>query len=128
MRLLLDTHVVIRAAADPDRLGALADLLTDPRNETLVSAVTAWEVVLKHAVGRLELPDEPASWFRRSVRELAATLVDVEADHALAVARLPDVHADPFDRLLVAQAVMLGVPLATTDTVLADYPVDTLSP
>lgn len=126
MRLLLDTHVFIWLHAEPSRLGEHVELLEDLENELLVSAVVAWEIAIKHPLGRLTLPEPPQRYVPERTRAIGAVSVAIEQAHALAVASLPPIHRDPFDRLLVAQAVVLGAPIVTGDPVIARYPIETL--
>lgn len=125
MRVLLDTHIFLWLNSDPERLGHHLDSLRDPRNELLVSAASAWEIAIKHGLGRLDLPEPPEHFVPDRVRRLRATALAIGTDHALAVAALPPIHRDPFDRMLLAQARHLGVPLLTADTTVDSYPVDT---
>lgn len=124
MRLLLDTQVLLWAATAPERLGAVADELEDLRNDLLVSAASAWEIAVKYALDKLPLPEHPARYVPHVMRELDASPLAIEHAHALAVATLPPHHRDPFDRLLVAQAQVLGVSLVTADATLARYDAD----
>ncbi len=126
MKLLLDTNVFIWLMSSPTRVQSQEAILKDPANELLVSAVCAWEIAIKHALGRLPLPDAPAAYVPGSVRYLGATPVAITHEQALGVAALPLVHGDPFDRLLVAQALALDATLVTGDVVLARYPCETL--
>lgn len=126
MRLLLDTHIFIWAQIAPSRLARHSGTLEDPSNELLVSAVVAWEIAIKYALGRLPLPAAPAAYVPERLRALGATSVNVTHEHALGVATLAHLHNDPFDRLLVAQAIQLDAKLVTADTRLARYPVETL--
>jgi PIN domain nuclease of toxin-antitoxin system len=126
VRLLLDTHVLLWAAVDPERLGDTAGVLEDPDNQLLVSAASSWEIAVKYALDKLQLPEPPERYVPYVVRELAATPVAVEHAHALAVASLPHHHRDPFDRMLVAQAQLLRVPIVTADGTLDAYDVDVL--
>ena len=126
MRLLLDTHVILWAAAEPERLGDVRRALEDVENELLVSAASSWEIAIKHALSRLALPQPPARYVPHLIRELGATPVAIEHVHALAVADLPHHHRDPFDRMLVAQAQVMRVPIVTSGTVLDAYDVDVL--
>lgn len=122
MKLLLDTHLVLWAAAEPHRLSAAArDLMAAPDNQLLCSVASLWEVAIKSSLGR---PD-----FRCDVGLLRSGLagagyveLEVTGDHASAVAALPRLHGDPFDRLLVAQATVEGMLLLTADTAVARYP------
>jgi PIN domain nuclease of toxin-antitoxin system len=101
-------------------------VIEDPRNEPVVSAATAWEIAIKHALGRLGLPEPPQQFVPSRIREVGATSLPIDHSHALAVASLPPVHGDPFDRLLVAQAQLLDIPLITADPVFERYGIEVL--
>ncbi|SDC70740.1 PIN domain nuclease, a component of toxin-antitoxin system (PIN domain) [Geodermatophilus telluris] len=120
MRVLLDTHVLLWAAATPERLGADTGLLTDA-DSRLASAVCFWELAIKQRLGKVSVGADVRTWTRRVTRELALDHLPVTAEHAAAVEQLPDVHRDPFDRLLVAQAVAEGAVLLTADQRLLGY-------
>lgn len=122
MRLLLDTHVFLWLQTDPKRLGEHLSLVEDERTTLLVSAVSSWEIAIKHQLGKLPLPEEPTRYVPDRMRAIGAQAVAVEHSHALAVTRLPRLHRDPFDRLLVAQALLLGLTIATADPAVAQYP------
>lgn len=127
MRLLLDTHTFLWAAADSPRLSARArELINDTSTELVLSSVTAAEIAIKVARGRLELPDEPARWFRLRMLAFGAQELPVTIDHALAAAALPPTHGDPWDRLLIAQARAESIPILTADTILQRYEVQIL--
>lgn len=126
MRLLLDTNVLLWAKMRPSRLGRHLAALEDPANELFVSAVTAWEIAIKCALGKLALPEPPERYVPDRVRATGASPLPIEQSHALAVARLPNLHRDPFDRMLVAQADCLGLTIMTGDPKLDAYPVDTI--
>lgn len=126
--LLLDTHVLLWAAAAPDRLGAIEPVLTDPSTTVLVSAVTTWELAIKRRLGRLSLPHDVGTFVRSQRRRLDLTALAIREDHAAHVEHLPGHHADPFDRLLVAQARVEQLVLATADSVVARYDVEVLTP
>ena len=123
MRLLLDTHVLLWAHADPGRLAAVRQTLEDTTNELLFSAASAWEIAIKVGLGRLELPERVETWVPSRAAALGALTVPVDVDHATAVAALPAVHRDPFDRLLVAQASALDATLVSADPVFERYDV-----
>lgn len=124
MRLLLDTHIALWAISEDSRLSARArDLITAPEAEVFVSAVVLWEIAIKHALGRAGVNAMPVSaaqaksWFEASnFRSLAVTDI-----HTVAVESLPPHHTDPFDRLLIAQAVTEPMRLVTHDAALAAY-------
>ena len=118
---MLDTHVALWAITDDSRLSDSARLLIDtPANEVLVSAVSVWEIAIKHALGR---GDMPVSAARALVffKNAGFSLLGVSAAHAAAVEGLPAIHADPFDRLLVAQAFHEPLRLLTHDATVVKY-------
>lgn len=125
--VLLDTHCWLWITSDPRRLSvATRSLVSNPQVELLVSAVVSWEIAIKSGLGKLDLPEPAASYMESRLERHRATPLAVEHSHALGVADLPRHHRDPFDRLLIAQARALGVPLLTADHALADYDVDIL--
>ncbi|MCP5431691.1 MAG: type II toxin-antitoxin system VapC family toxin [Alphaproteobacteria bacterium] len=124
MRLLLDTHVALWAVADDARLAAGArDLIADPSNDVFVSVATVWEIAIKHALYPAR-PNALAISAAEAVRYFAASgylLLPVLAAHGIAVERLPPIHGDPFDRMLIAQALTEPLRLVTSDAELARY-------
>jgi PIN domain nuclease of toxin-antitoxin system len=122
LRLLLDTHLLLWAAGQPDRLSAEArSLLQDPANDLVFSVASLWEITIKRGLGRADFRVEPRV-LRRGLRDHGYSELAIAADHALAVDLLPPLHKDPFDRLLLAQAVMEGITLLTADPLVARYP------
>ncbi len=122
MHLLLDTHVLLWAAGAPDRFTHEAlDLLQDPENHLLFSAASIWEITIKRGLGRSDFRVEPEV-LRRGLVENGYSELVITSTHVMAVGRLPDIHKDPFDRVLVAQALSEGVLLLTADDVVAKYP------
>jgi PIN domain nuclease of toxin-antitoxin system len=118
--LLLDTHVLLWWLDDPGRLSKDArKAIRDGRNAVYVSAAVAWEIAIKKALGKLDAPDDLEAALEAS-RFLP---LPVTIAHALAVRSLPDHHRDPFDRLLIAQALHEGFRLVSRDPVIAKYPV-----
>ncbi|MHB1538640.1 MAG: type II toxin-antitoxin system VapC family toxin [Solirubrobacteraceae bacterium] len=126
MRLLLDTRVFLWLQTEPQRLGHQLQLVEDPLNELLLSAASAWEIVIKHSLGRLPLPEAPARYVPRRVAAIGARSVPIEQEHALSVGSLPPLHRDPFDRLLVAHGTSLHATILTADAVVAGYDVPTI--
>ncbi|WP_456476820.1 type II toxin-antitoxin system VapC family toxin [Oceanithermus sp.] len=126
-RLLLDTHAFLWWISDDPRLSPAAhEAIADGASEVFLSAVSVWEMVIKMGLGRLELPEDLESFLARQLqvngfRPLAMTL-----PHALAVRHLPDVHKDPFDRLLVAQAQHEELVLVSGDAAVRRYPVSVI--
>ena len=121
MNLLLDTHVALWAITDSPRLSTRArELIVAPRSSIWVSAATVWEITIKHSLGRGDMPvsgQDALRYFRESGYRLLA----IEAEHAAAIADLPPHHHDPFDRLLVAQALTEPMRLLTHDPIVARY-------
>lgn len=115
MRLLLDTHVFLWLLAEPERLGQQLRRLEDSRNDLLLSAASSWEIAIKVRLGRLDLPEPPQRYVPDRMRAIGAEPLAVEHSHALAVANLPTLHRDPFDRMLVAQALHLKLTIVTAD-------------
>lgn len=126
MRLLLDTHVLLWLAVSPERLGAATTTLADPTIELLLSAASAWEIGIKYGTGRLPLPEPPEVWLASRAPRLGVTHLPVSWQDGVAVAALPALHRDPFDRLLVAQARRLDLIVATADPLVAAYDVEVL--
>ena len=122
MRLLLDTHLLVWAMGSPERLSAaLAAMLQDPANTPVFSVASLWELVIKQGLGKPDFRVEPAL-LRRALLDGGWQELPVQAHHALAVAALPLLHRDHFDRLLLAQASSDGLLLITADQQLAAYP------
>jgi PIN domain nuclease of toxin-antitoxin system len=127
MRALLDTHVFLWGTAEPDRLSNRArDLIEDPENDIYLSATSAWEIAIKYAKGRLNLPDAVDSYISSRVSDLGFLPLPVELSHAVYVAALPRHHDDPFDRLLVAQAKLEDLSLITANPTIARYNIETV--
>lgn len=121
MKLLLDTHLLIWAAGAPDRLGKKArKLIEDRDNELLFSAVSIWEIAIKYALDRPDFNVDP-HLVRRGCLDNAMAELPMTSDHAIITASLPAIHKDPFDRLLVAQAMAEGITLLTADDTIAQY-------
>jgi len=126
-RFLLDTHVWLWLQTEPDRVGhEVLERLRDPAHVLLLSAASSWEIALKHRLGKLPLPDPPDRYVPDRMRRSGTTGLAVEHAHALAVAALPDHHRDPFDRMLIAQARHLRVPVVTADPAFAHYDVEVI--
>ena len=123
MRLLLDTHVFLWYVQDDSRLApAWARALRDTQNEVFLSVVSFWEIIIKFQIGKLPLPATPEVYVpnMRDQHQFSSLSVD-EFDVAY-VAQLPSIHGNPFDRLLVAQALWHGLTLFTVDTKIRAYP------
>jgi len=120
--LLLDTQLLLWAAGQPERLSSAARrLLNNPRNELLFSAASVWEITIKNTLGRDDFRVEPRT-LRRGLLANGYTELPITSEHAVNVDALPPLHKDPFDRLLVAQALTEGMTLLTGDAQVARYP------
>jgi len=121
VKFLLDTHLLLWAAAEPERLSRAARaLISNPENEFLFSAVSIWEVAIKHGLGREDFQVN-ARVFRRALLDQDYIELPLTGNHAASIDTLPPIHKDPFDRLLVAQAMAEGISLLTSDVQLARY-------
>lgn len=122
MKLLLDTHLLLWAAGEPDRLSAKARSLIDNKeNELVFSAASLWEVAVKRGLGRHDFKVD-ARLLRRGLLDNGYRELPIVSDHVVAIENLPTLHQDPFDRVLVAQATVEGVTLLTVDSLVAQYP------
>ncbi|MGD0732346.1 MAG: type II toxin-antitoxin system VapC family toxin [Terracidiphilus sp.] len=122
MKLLLDTHLLLWASEDSPRLPALASsLIADSENELLFSVASIWEISIKHAKGLETFHARPGAVWEGLLENGYAELA-VLGKHAIAAGDLPLVHKDPFDRILIAQALVEGITLLTSDPVIARYP------
>lgn len=122
MRLLLDTHIFLWFISGDIRLSPdWLDSIREADNEVYVSVVSLWEVIIKHALGKLPLPQPPAQYLplQRARHQIASLSLDESSVRHLA--SLPAVHRDPFDRMLVCQAIELGLTIVTVDPVFASY-------
>lgn len=124
MNLLLDTPVLLWALGSPEDLRQTAQqAIVAPENEVFVSAVTAWEIAIKSAIGKLEAPSD----LERQLDHHRFRPLDVSVRHASALRGLPMIHRDPFDRMLIAQAQTEGLVIATRDRIIPSYRVSTLA-
>jgi PIN domain nuclease of toxin-antitoxin system len=122
MKLLLDTHILLWAAGQPERLPEEArELLDSSENELLFSAASIWEVVIKSGMGREDFKID-ARVLRRGLLDNGYGELAIASAHVVAIEGLPVFHKDPFDRVLVAQAQVEGITLLTADPVVARYP------
>lgn len=122
MKLLLDTHLLLWAAGEPERLPAEArDLIGAPEHELLFSAASLWEIAIKRGLGRDDFQVD-TRLLRRGLLDNGYGELPITSAHVVAVDSLPLIHKDPFDRILVSQATVEGITLLTADSLLAQYP------
>jgi len=122
MKLLLDTHLLLWAAEGVEHLPSIAQtLMSHPENELFFSVASVWEIVIKSGLGRDDFQVDP-HLLRRGLLDNGYRELPILSEHAVAVGTLPVIHKDPFDRLLIAQAIVEGITLLTSDAYVAEYP------
>jgi len=122
LKFLLDTHLLIWAANEPERLSAKAvSVMLNLEHELFFSAASIWEIVIKNGLGRDDFKVD-ARVLRRGLLDNDYTELAITSDHAAMVESLPLIHKDPFDRILIAQAIAEGFTLLTADSIVAKYP------
>lgn len=121
--LLLDTCTLVWLASDPERLGAAARAVLDSDSNLLVSDASTWELCLKWQAKKIRLPSPPRTWVVEQLRAWQLQRVCIEPEHLFRTVELPEHHRDPFDRLLVAQALTLSATIVTPDPAIHRYPV-----
>ena len=125
MKALLDTHTFLWWNLDAPQLSDTArEFITDGQNEIFLSAATAWEIAIKYARKRLALPETPDRYIANRMTQHNFSPLPILLSHATKVFALPAIHTDPFDRLLVSQSQLEGLPLLTVDSEIARYDVD----
>jgi PIN domain nuclease of toxin-antitoxin system len=125
VRVLLDTHVFLWWVLEDPRLSPVAqETITDPDVDVLVSPVSAWEIAIKAADGRLDLPEPPLTYVPSRMAANAFHELPIKVGHCLRTAELPGIHRDAFDRILVAQAQIEGMPIVTNDPAITGYDVE----
>ena len=127
MKVLLDTHTFLWWITDHPKLPSrVREIIGDGNNELFVSAASGWEIAIKAKLGRLQLPDEPQRFILEQLSLNAIQSLPIQMSHALHVFSLPDHHRDPFDRILISQAQLEGLPILTADPQISLYPVEVI--
>ena len=125
LSLLLDTNVLLWALMEPEKLSSLAlKHIKDPDTRLLVSSASAWEISIKHQLGKLQGAEAVLQNFGGHVKRLQADVLTITPEHALAAGALPLFHRDPFDRMLIAQAKLERIPLISSDGAFGAYDVE----
>lgn len=124
MRILLDTCTFLWIIADAPELSTRArELFGDPGNEVFLSSVSTWEISIKHALGRLPLPEAPERFIPTQREQHGVETLPLEESATLHLTRLPQLHKGPFDRMLICQAIIHGMVIITPDELILQYPV-----
>ncbi|MBD2459390.1 type II toxin-antitoxin system VapC family toxin [Nostoc sp. FACHB-87] len=127
MRALLDTHTFIWWVIDDNRLSSTArNIIADPGNNLFFSAASAWEIVIKVRLGKLNLPEPPETYIPSRLTINRFESLPIQMNHALQVVNLPALHQDPFDRIITAQSQVEKMPIITVDNKIIQYPVDVI--
>ncbi len=127
MRYLLDTHTLLWWFFDDPKLSTPArETISEPDNDILVSAASAWEIATKYRIGKLPEAGNVAQQLPAYIRKARFTELSISVEHALLAGNLPGPHRDPFDRMLMAQARTLNMPLITSDPIFRDYGVQVI--
>jgi PIN domain nuclease of toxin-antitoxin system len=127
MRILLDTHIFLWFISGDTQLSTdVRDAIRDPDNEVYLSAVSVWESIVKYQLGKLPLPDHPETYLpkQRDLHQIASLALDEMS--VVQLAKLPLLHRDPFDRMLICQALQNGLTIATVDTAIRTYSVNVI--
>lgn len=127
MRLLLDTHTLLWFVENDPKLssGAL-DALSDPNNDLLLSPATYWELAIKVGLGKYQISDPLADYLNEAIRLYQLIILPIDVQHAATVATLAQHHRDPFDRLLIAQAIVEQISIVSSDAAFDAYPITRL--
>ncbi|NBD17109.1 MAG: PIN domain-containing protein [Cyanobacteria bacterium] len=127
MRILLDTHIFLWFISGDAQLSTnVRDSIRDPDNEVYLSSVSVWEAIVKYQLGKLPLPESPETYLpkQRELHQIASLALDENS--VIQLAKLPPLHRDPFDRMLICQALQNGLTIATVDTAVRAYSVSVL--
>lgn len=127
MKVLLDTHAFLWWITDNPRISPrMRDVVQDAENELYLSAASGWEIAIKAQLGRLQLPSEPDVYLVRQMSLNAIRPLPITMRHAFFVCGLPDIHKDPFDRMIVAQSILEQMPLLTNDGNIPKYGIEVI--
>lgn len=124
MKILLDTHIFLWMFLTPSRISAnVESLLKDTNNKIFLSSASSWEISIKYGIGKLKLPDAPKIYIPERMKRANFKSLEITHKHALAIADLPIIHKDPFDRLLITQANVENFSLLSADNIFDKYSV-----
>jgi PIN domain nuclease of toxin-antitoxin system len=126
MKYLLDTHVFLWWVTDNKKLpGNARALISDKSNELFLSSASLWEIMIKSKIGKIDLPDNPKNFLKRQVKLNCINILNITMEHSLATYDLPEIHKDPFDRMLIAQVRVEKLTIVTSDSFIKQYNVHT---
>jgi PIN domain nuclease of toxin-antitoxin system len=127
MNALLDTHTFLWWVMDAPQLSETAKtFIANPDNKLLFSVASAWEIIIKVNTGKLNIPEEVDTYITNRLTENRFEVLEIELAHVLQVAKLSDLHRDPFDRIIIAQSQVMGLPILTIDRLIRQYDVDVI--
>ena len=127
MNALLDTHTFLWWVMDAPQLSETAKaFIANPDNQLFFSVAGAWEIIIKVGTGKLSIPEEPDSYLNSRITDNRFEILQIELSHVLQVAKLPDLHRDPFDRIIIAQSQVTGMPILTINRLIVQYDVDAI--
>ena len=127
MNALLDTHTFLWWVMDAPQLSETAKtFIANPDNKLLFSVASAWEIIIKVNTGKLNIPEEVGTYITNRLTENRFEILEIELAHVLQVAKLPDLHRDPFDRIIIAQSQVMRIPILTIDRLIRQYDVDVI--
>lgn len=122
MKYILDTHTFLWAISEPDKLSEkIVDILENSENEIYTSIVNVWEICIKYSIGKLELKKEPEKFLINEIIDANFKILEIKISHIFKMTHLPEIHKDPFDRLLIAQSLDENIPLLTNDPIIKKY-------
>ena len=123
MKVILDSHAFLWAVSSPEKLSGKVRTFLEEDKGALLSAASLWEICIKVRTGKLSMA-KPEAWLERAVKDLHVTVLPIRANHAIGTLSLPDHHRDPFDRIIVSQAIEERAAIATMDERIKHYAVD----
>ncbi|MGA7936427.1 MAG: type II toxin-antitoxin system VapC family toxin [Kovacikia sp.] len=127
MRILLDTHIFLWFISGDARLSTdVRDAIRDPSNEVYLSAISVWEAIVKYQLGKLPLPESPETYLPKQRDLHQIVILALDESSVAQLGKLPPLHRDPFDRMLICQALQNGLTIATVDTAIRTYSVNVL--
>ena len=124
MKYLLDTHIFVWWITDNDRLKEIIrDKISEKNNEIFLSSASIWEIMIKSKLNKIQLPDYPGTFIKEQIALNAINILNITPEHAIETYVLPEIHKDPFDRMLIAQSKVENLTIITTDSFIKKYDV-----